>query len=479
MTRLPMAAARAGLLLSLAAATACQSAFDVPNDNAPTLDDLVAAPTKNKLSLTAVGINSQIRNDVGIDTWIWGTFGREGFNLQGNDNRNTGELIRGPLDGGSFGGGNLAGKYQALRTIDTYLKAIAGAGDMTAAEKSASAGFGKTMKALMLFRAIQRSGSYGGPIDVSQAVNAAPPPFLSELNVYNAIIDLLESAKADLNAGGSAFPFPTPGGQAGFTTPATFLKFNRGLLAKVLVFKGTMLTGCGNACFTGALTALGESFLSTTGLPAGLGQGMYYSYSTAGGDVTNPLAVAANSASFFVHPSILAGAQLRGDGSSDLRLQAKVTAYTGSGGARTVDGLTGRFKFANYFSGGSPDLAKGVPILKNEELILLRAEANLQLGNAQAALDDINLIRAQSGGLAPTPLTAASPRADLLDELLYNRTYSLLWEGGNRWLDARRYGRLGQLPLDRTGDQTFSRMPIPTAECLARGLLDNCTPPVQ
>ncbi len=472
---LRQAAATAAVL----AAAACNNAFDVPNDNAPTLDDLVAAPTKNKLALAAVGINSQIRNDVGGDTWIWGTFGREGFNLQGNDNRNTAELIRGPLDGGSFGGLQLAGKYQALRTIDTYLKAITVAGDMTPGEKAASNGFGKTMKALMLFRAIQRNGSYGAPVDISQPVNAAPPPFLSEANVYAAIVELLESAKVDLNAGGASFPFATPDGQTGFSTPATFLKFNRGLLAKAQMFRATMLTGCGTTCYTAALTALGESFLTTTGLPGSLAAGLYYSYSTAGGDVTNPLAVATNSASFFVHPSIIAGAQLRADLSPDLRLQAKVTPYTGTGGSRTLDGLTGRFKFSNYFTSGSPDLAKGVPILKNEELILLRAEANIQLGNVAAALDDINLIRAQSGGLPPTTLTVASSKASLMAELVYNRTYSLLWEGGNRWLDARRFGLLGSLPMDRTGDQAFTRMPIPTAECLARGLLDGCTPAVQ
>ncbi len=464
-----------GLVMGLGA---CGNSFDIQNENAPTLDDLVAAPTRNKLALTAIGINSQIRNDIGADVWWWGVFGREGYNLQGNDNRNTGEMIRGPLDGGSFGAALLAGKYQALRTIETYLKAIPGAGDMTAAEKAASAGFGKTIKALQLFRAILRNGTYGASVDASQAVNADPPPFLSEVNVYKHVVELLESAKADLAAGGTTFPFATPTGMTGFVTPSTFLRFNRGLLAKILVFQGSM-AGCGAPCYTAAIAALNESFISTTGLPDALGNGVYFTFSTAGGDLTSPLAVSATSISFFAHPSLVTGAQNRANGSPDLRRQSKIIDYAGDGGSRTLDGLTGRYKFAVYFTSGSPDLAKGIPILKNEELILLRAEANLQLGNTQAAIDDINLIRAQSGGLAPTTLTAASPKADLITELLYNRTYSLMWESGTRWLDARRYGRLGSLPLDRTGDVTFTRMPIPTAECLARSLPDNCTPPVQ
>ena len=107
--------------------------------------------------------------EIGADIWWWGVFGREGYNLQGNDNRNTGELIRGPLDGGSFGGVLLAGKYASLRTIDTYLKAIPGAGDMSAAEKAASAGFGKTLKVYQLFRAIVLDAGH-----VSQVQPGAP-----------------------------------------------------------------------------------------------------------------------------------------------------------------------------------------------------------------------------------------------------------------------------------------------------------------
>ena len=115
-------------------------------------------------------------------------------------------------------------------------------------------------------------------------------------------------------------------------------------------------------------------------------------------------------------------------------------------------------------------------MLKNEELILLRAEANLALGNKQAALDDINLIRVQSGGLEPTTLSAASSDADVLTELLYNRLMSLIFEQGTRWIDARKYGRLNTLPLDRPGDVVHAHQLVPTAECDARALAVPCNP---
>ena len=87
-----------------------------------------------------------------------------------------------------------------------------------------------------------------------------------------------------------------------------------------------------------------------------------------------------------------------------------------------------------------------------------------------AALPDINFIRGESGGLAPIALAAwqALTDAERTDELLYNRRYSLLFEG-HRWIDMRRYGRLTDLPIDAgTEFVRFSRFPFPVRECDAR-----------
>jgi len=106
-----------------------------------------------------------------------------------------------------------------------------------------------------------------------------------------------------------------------------------------------------------------------------------------------------------------------------------------------------------------------VPIIRNEELILLRAEANLGLNNIAQALVDINLIRTTSGGLPAYngPQTAAA----VLDELLYNKRYSLLFEG-HRWIDLRHYNKLGTMPKDLPAHKYFSRFPLPRAECIIR-----------
>ena len=123
-----------------------------------------------------------------------------------------------------------------------------------------------------------------------------------------------------------------------------------------------------------------------------------------------------------------------------------------------------------------------VPLIKNEELILIRAEANIQGGTVTGAdpRDDINLVRTASGNLPPISAVtwAALTTAQRRDTLLYEKRYSLMYENGDRWVDLRRYGLLGTLPADRklgvtTGatatDVIWPTLRIPVNECVPRG----------
>ena len=71
---------------------------------------------------------------------------------------------------------------------------------------------------------------------------------------------------------------------------------------------------------------------------------------------------------------------------------------------------------------------------------------------------------------ALAPLSGFANVTAFVDELLYNRMYSLLFEGGHRWVDARRYGRLGQLPRINTAiaEKTFPYVMFPIDECNER-----------
>src|SRR6185437_4008861 len=110
-----------------------------------------------------------------------------------------------------------------------------------------------------------------------------------------------------------------------------------------------------------------------------------------------------------------------------------------------------------------------VPMLRNEELLLLKAEAELGLGMTAQATADIDFIRAASGNLPPwTGNAALRQPASLLDDLLYEKRYSLLWESGNNWISMRQYGKLNEIPEQYRLEHIFPVLPFPLNECLSR-----------
>jgi hypothetical protein len=161
-----------------------------------------------------------------------------------------------------------------------------------------------------------------------------------------------------------------------------------------------------------------------------------------------------------VHRSIRTNVPTKPGGANDDRYTAKVIARTlTSAGEPPLSSDLGWVRYPR------PDAS--IPIIRNEELILLRAEANNALGNALPAANDINYIRATSGGLALDATLAGATQPARLDAIVQQRTYSLLYEG-HRWFDMRRLGRLAQLPIDRTGDVVHASLPTPINEVLAR-----------
>ncbi len=458
-------------VIPFVAAGCSRDQFNILNTNAPTAEDVLNNPTRLSLARVAVGVAQGLTVSVGGEIAVWGTFGREGYNLLGNDPRLTTEMVRGPLDPGGVGGGQWAANFAALRTVNIYLGGIDKAPDLTAAQKAASKGYALTLKAVLLHRVLLRNGPLGIPVDVDVGLDQPPAPFLTPVNAYNRIVTILDDARTALLAGGTAFPFtPMPPGFAGFDTPASFLLFNRAYYAKVQIHRATFASG-GAAAYALALTALGQSFIDPVG---SLSAGVYYGYSSASGEPANPVAEPTSAARFYIHHSLETQAQLKGNGDRDDRFTSKTFAVA----PRTQNDLTEHLKPVMYNTPGSlaADLDADVPLLKNEELLLLRAEARWFTGDQPGALADINVVRARSGGLAAI---SVSTDADFVTELLYNRRYSLLWEQGTSWHDARRFGRKGLLPVDRAGDVIFDAMTIPAGECDARGLTVPCTPPTQ
>ena len=465
--------------------TACGD-LDILNTNAPTQETLTGASSV-VLARAAIGIQINAFNDIATMLEFYSIYGREGYNLLGNDPRETGEQIRGPQDAGGRAGGHWAGQYQAIRSINVFIAALPNAADMTPAQRSAASGFAKTLKAWHLYRLAVRSGSTGIPIDVDRPITDAPAPFEAFDVAMAAASTLMDEANTELGAGGTAFPFSFVPGYAGFDTPATFSTFNRALAAKILVHRATF-NACA-ACWAQASTAINASFITTAGLPGSLATGVYYGYTGAAGELANPTTEALSANRYWVHPSIVTGAQLQAGGAPDARLTNKVLS---AGRTRSLNGLDGTHKPVMYndpANRANANTGADVPWIKNEELILLRAEIRWNTGDRPGAITDMNLVRTQSGGLPASTLTILSPDADFVTELLYNRTYSLLWEQGTRWLDARRYNRVGPndgvvrtgapgataLPIDRASDRVHTQMLVPAGECDARRLPVPCT----
>jgi hypothetical protein len=195
--------------------------------------------------------------------------------------------------------------------------------------------------------------------------------------------------------------------------------------------------------------------------PAGsLTTGAYNVYSAAANDVANTNSNQ-NTTAIVAHAKADSGIKARADGSLDLRFTAKVIKLSSpKQPPTTVAAAPTPWDYSIYAVRTDP-----VTIIRNEELILLRAEAEFYTGDQAGALNDINLIRTKSGGLAARG--AFANEADFLDELLYNRRLSLLFEG-HRWIDMRRFGRLNQLTIDVSSHVVVDKLPVPQGECLER-----------
>jgi hypothetical protein len=443
-TRRVVIAASATLLVAFGA---CKEST-VPNFNTPNIDGLLDSPDAATVNTTVAGLLVGLRANVGTWATGLGILGREVYNLDPAEPRNVLGYLVGPLEPGGFVADvGWSASYRDLRTAATILEAVDKVATYTTAQKAATRGFVKTIMAQEYVNQLRVRDTLGIVVDVPSDPTVLGA-FVSRDSGYKRAAALFDEAKVDLTAGGAAFPFALTSGFAGFNTPATFIKLNRALKARVDIYRSDWAT---------ALVTLGESFLSTSSTSAAaLATGAYHVYSTTSGDALNPLFDAAPRALVAV-PSFLTEAQRRPDGSPDLRASSKalVTAVN-----VTTQGVSSNVKIIAYASN-----VASVPIIKNEELILMRAEAYTGLGNRTLALQDLDFIRVNSGGLAPL---GAAYAGDLVSEILYNRRYSLFYEYGHRWVDLRRYGRLATLEKALPTHKIFPVVPIPVDECNQR-----------
>ncbi len=174
-------------------------------------------------------------------------------------------------------------------------------------------------------------------------------------------------------------------------------------------------------------------------------------YSSAGGDQLNPVYLPLNSTgeARVAQISFITDAE-----AGDTRLNKvskRTTPYK-------LDDLTGIYDFYLYKTN-----VDKIPIIRNEELILIYAEANINLGGAANLTNAVTALNKIRKAANLPDYSGAMTKAALITEMLKQRRYSLYGEG-HRWIDLRRYNLLNTLPLDRPGDHVWKQFPRPAGE---------------
>ncbi|QYA24587.1 RagB/SusD family nutrient uptake outer membrane protein [Gramella sp. MT6] len=409
--------------------------------NNPEVDAFRDNLTRGDLQDLVGGVLYSMRVRLGTYYDDLGVIGREFWRFSSSDPRFTADLLgKGDaiLDNNTFYITNpWAARYRTVKNGNLILEFIEGQ-DLSAqfsdTEISATQGFIKTIKAYELLLNLNLTYQNGIRVDVADQNNLGP--FLSYSESLNEIRALLDEAATDLQSGGDDFPFTLPSGFTGYSTPDSFLEVNRAIGARVAAYQGE---------FSSVLTYLEDSFLD---LDASLDEGVYYTFSADQTDILNPMffpVEATTAGARIVQPDFLEDAAEGDDRLSKVAQRSEPL---------TFDFLTGDHAVFRYKSN-----TDAIPIIRNEELILLYAEANIY-SNPSEAVNALNIIR-QSAGL--DPYGGANSEAALIDEMLTQRRYSLYAEG-HRWIDMRRYDRLDELPIDREGDDVFVQFPIPLTE---------------
>jgi len=297
----------------------------------------------------------------------------------------------------------------------------------TDAEKAAIRGFANTIKAHQLLTVLTFLYQNGIRTDVADTENLGP--FESYDAALTTIIGLLDSAASDLQTGGDVSPN---------TLGVSYLEFNRAITARAAAYKGD---------YPKVLSALADSFMDING---DMYDGAYMPFSAAGGDELNTLYFALNSGTGnarIAHPNFVSSAE-----AGDMRANKAVQRTANLLNISNPDLQPASHDVYIYKSNTDP-----VGIIRNEELILLYAEANMTSnpGQAEAAIDAVRA----AAGLGPV-----APGSVDVNRLLYERRYSLFAEG-HRWIDLRRFNRLNDLVIDRPGlDGTVTQFPIPQNE---------------
>jgi hypothetical protein len=449
--------ALAGLTL-LAGVTSCEllETEEVPDQNDPGLASVLTSPSKPQLDALAVAVEASYRlMHTGNAPYnnVIGTLGRE-VTVQANTESRWYEELQGrsqftgdvPLDDAAYYNGYYISVARVGRAARIYRQSAQNAASeiLTDQQKAGINGFTLTYEALSKLMLLNIQGEGGIRIDLENELK--PGPFVTPEVALTNIRQQLDEGAAELDKAGTAFGFTLSSGFAGFNTPTTFKQFNRALAARVALYQRD---------YSGALTALNQSFYNRAGDLA-VGPKITFNPGNAGDQGNAYFQVLNNTgATVLTVPENF----VREAEPNDARL-SKVGLRTAP---RSTGDISARYEVRRFASNQA-----SLDIIRNEELVLIAAEARARTNDLAGALLDVNAVRTRSGSLPARGAFASVTDAEV--EILKQRRYSLFFEG--HWLvDLRRLNRYNPTPAPgitleySTGTyRLISRMPRPAAE---------------
>jgi starch-binding outer membrane protein, SusD/RagB family len=403
--------------------------------NNATIQDLSKNATQSELNNLVNGTESGMRNALNFYLDDVSIIGRETYRFSVSEPRYVLDLLG--ANNATLIGSNFyittpwAARYSVVKNCNILIQAANNSTTISSAEKKGYSGFARTIKAYQLLLNLNLTYSNGIRVDVANPDNLGP--FVSYSAGLAAITLLLDSAKSDLSGATVSFPLA---GFSGFSDAAGLIKANRALAARLNVYQSN---------WQPALDDLTSSFFDLNG---DLNSGIFHVYGTGSGDQLNPVFIPQNQTGEerVAHPSFAQDIE-----ASDDRINKTTLRITPA----ALSGLRSDRDLWVYTSSTAP-----IGIIRNEELILIYAEANIQLNNLTEGVNAINRIR-NAHGLANYSGSLTQPA--LITEMLNQRRYSLFFEG-HRWVDLRRYNLLNSLPIDRPGDDVWTEFPMPVTE---------------
>lgn len=417
--------------------TACNplQTEEVIDPNFPSVGAVTNNASKAQLDALSVGQFSLARNGLATYLLVTGTIGKELFNFNGTESRWMTELngVR-LIDNSAFYNTATTGFGLPVRQANITLAAVGNTSSVSDAEKNGYRGIANTFKGLAYLQMLNAQGTNGVRLNVEDPFNPSKPATYAES--LAGIAKFLDDGAAQLDQAGATFSYTLPSGFAGFNTPATFKRFNRAIALRVAIYQ---------ADWAKAATLLPQTFYNATG---DLNVGPRNTYNATPPDIQNPLLNTSSSQIVGVK-EVFDRAEPGDKRLSKVRVLAAPLTYT-SGVTYSTPYLTNM-----YTSGSDP-----IPIIRNEELVLIAAEIAAQQGNAAESTRLINIIRTAAG--LPN-YTGATTKDALINAILKERQYSLFYEG-HRWVDMRRYNKLNEIILPVPTMKVLERLERPVAE---------------